>query len=503
MNASDNTPSAPGLLLVSAGSEQASGGRAAPEPDLEGLARCGMDVIRHVLSVEAGADAPDLDGMALVVIQGLDPSGPVRDLIGRARAAGIPVLHTVGAGERQVDGRAAERVQALEDRLTSARRMEIVGRLVGGVTHDFNNVLSVVITLSELLLRFGPEDDPNREDMEEIHKAARRGSELTRQLQAFTRADVGTPQPVDLDTRLSGAEKLLRKLLPEDITVAVQPGGGGIVPVLMHPVEVDQILFNLAAHGRAMLVRGGSLRLAVEATAAGDPRVVLDLAPRPRGGAAGAEAVTGSETTEGGAGAGVAAAAAADEGPATVGTMDAGVPGLAAVEEIVARRGGRLNVMQLGEGASRVEVELPRAAEDIDDFDIDAEGLPAGHGEAVLVVEDDERVRLAVVRVLGALGYEASGVGAAGEALERIVESPPAAVVCDVVLRDAWGEELLERVTREYPGMPFLFVSGYQSHPALDGVRRSRHPLIRKPVVAATLANAVARVIGAASNPTA
>jgi hypothetical protein len=441
-----------------------------------------VDFVRHVSVADLHADAPDLDDIALVVIESSDASDAARAIVAHAGAAGIPVLRTVAADEPEANGRAAEVVRDLEDRLTSARRMEIVGRLVAGVTHDFNNVLSVVITLSELLLRFGPEDDPNREDIEEIHKAARRGSELTKQLQAFTRADVGAPQPVDLDTRLTGAEKLLRKLLPEDITVTVQPGGGGVAPVLMHPVEVDQVLFNLVAHGRVVLDLGGSLRLAVEATAAGDPRMVLDLAPRPRGRARDQEHVEvagGGETTA----------------PAISGTTDASVPGLAAVEEIVTRRGGRLNVVQLGGGASRVEVEMPRAGEEVEDPDIDAEGLPRGHGEAVLVVEDDERVRLAVVRVLGALGYDAVGVGAAGEALEHIVLSPPAAVVCDVVLRDAWGEELLERVKREHPDMPFLFVSGYQSHPALDGVRRSRHPLIRKPVVASTLANAMARVI--------
>jgi CheY-like chemotaxis protein len=385
-----------------------------------------------------------------------------------ARAAGVPILQLDASAD---DTDVHERLNDLEARLLFARRLEVVGRLVGGVAHDFNNVLSVVTTLSELLLRFGPDDDPAREDLQEINDAARRGSELTRQLQAFARADAGDAEPVELGERLLGAEKLIRKLLPEDIAIVVQVGDG-VPPAWLDPVEVDQIVFNLAAHGRWALRGGGSLRLAAEESAGGRPRVVLDLAPRVRSGAP-----SGLE----------APGAPAEPGPGLV------LPGLAGIEEIIARRDGRLIVSEADDGASRVEVELARAPS----TDLGVAEAPAweGEGRRILLVEDEEAVRAALGRLLRAFGCEVEAVETGGQALTALQSEPPDAVVCDAVLSDAWGSELLTRARAGGFAGPFLFVSGHEDHPAVGEARRGGGVMIRKPVSGAALADALARLL--------
>jgi hypothetical protein len=353
------------------------------------------------------------------------------------------------------------------ERVIAARRLEVVGRLVGGIAHDFNNVLSVVTTLSELLLRFGAPDDPDREDVEEIHKAARRGSDLTRQLMAFARTDVGEPGPVDVRLAAEAAEKLLRKLLPEDVALELVPGHDPAT-VAADPVEVDQIVLNLLAHGRERLRGGGTIRLSIEPAGA-EVALCLTLTPR--------RPLEGDEPGP-----------APDRRDAPAGT-----PGLGPVGTIATRRGGSLAVDQ-ADAVEIVRVTLPAAT-----AASAATGeypSPAGERASVLIVEDDPGVRAGTRRLLESLGYRAAEAAGAAEAWERIRTAPPDAVLCAAVLRDGWGPELERRVRREGLGVPFLFVAGYEEHPALAEIRTSGGHVVRKPVTGDALEAGLARALG-------
>lgn len=412
----------------------------------------------------AGPDlpAPSPDTALVVVADGPDATLAIDAWIEQVRGAGVPVLFD-GASAA---ARTASRVRELEGRLTEARRHEVVGRLVGGVAHDFNNVLSVVSTLSELMLRFGEDEDPNREDLEEILAAARRGSELTRQLQAFARADVGEGEVVDLGARLSGAEKLVRKLLPADIDATLQ-SGASVPEVWLDPVEADQVVFNLTAHGRWHLPAGGSLRLATETGPAGAPMITLDLAPRPH-----------AEKNPAGA--------APEREPGAI------VAGLVAVEEVVRRRGGTLRVVDHETGAVRIEVEFrPLTSKEAEPSQSTAAEIDA-RGRVALVVEDDEVVRAALGRALSSMGFTVRSAGNASEALDVLGAEPADVVVCDAVLPGSWGLGLRAKAHEAGHAPPFVFLSGHDGHPAVDAVRKAELPLLRKPVAAATLERAVA-----------
>lgn len=459
-----NTQSEPGFILLVLPAEPAGSvaERARRSALAEQLAARGFQV--RVVTDDEVANGSVRDASMVVL------AGDARFDDGCAQTAleaGVPVLASSGTHSAS-----PARVRDLEGRLLAARRLEVVGRLVGGVAHDFNNVLSVVSTLSELLIRFGNDDDPNREDLEEILAAARRGSELTRQLQAFARADVGDPRPVDLAERLNGAEKLIRKLLPEDIGVTVQ-AEDGLPDAWLDPVEADQVYFNLAAYGRWQIPGGGSLRLATELGPSGDPLVVLDLAPRPERTGPDHESVLASVATD---------------SP----VLDTHI-GLQAVQEVVDRRGGRLRVVAHATGGARVEVELPRAADEGRDGERGGEIEGAGRG--IVVVEDDAQVRDALARVLRALGFDVRETDSGGGALERLGDTAAEAVVCDAVLHDGWGSEVYDAARSAGFDVPFVFVSGHEEHPAVLALRRTGHTLVRKPVTAASLSSALRRVL--------
>ncbi len=365
--------------------------------------------------------------------------------------------------ERETSPKSADtaaRIRELESRLASARRMEVLGRLVGGVAHDFNNVLSVITTLSELLIRFAPDDDPDLEDLEEIRAAALRGSELTRQLLAFARADVGEPVAVDLNERVRLAEKLFRKLLPEDVTLTVDVADD-VPRVRADPVEVDQVILNLAAYGRECLREGGTIRLSTTTSPEGEAVIEVLL--------------------EGRAGAPV------DMRPDTPASARGGVvePGLEPIEETLLLRGGELRVENRTISVLLQPAEEPAGGE---------EAVVAGNGEAILVVEDQATVAEGVVRTLEALGYNARAAGTGEEALAAMRERDALSlVVCDVVLEDCWGAELERRAAAsDGAGMPFLFFSGHEQHPALAELRAAGRPVLRKPFTQQVLAAAVA-----------
>jgi len=147
-----------------------------------------------------------------------------------------------------------------EEQLRQAQKMEAVGRLAGGVAHDFNNVLTAIFGYSDLLLEEFPLDDPRRADVQEIRRSAERAATLTRQLLAFSRKQVMQPRVLNLNDVISNVQSLLRRLVGEDIEVQLDLRKE-LIPVVADPGQMEQVLMNLAANARDAMPEGGQLKI--------------------------------------------------------------------------------------------------------------------------------------------------------------------------------------------------------------------------------------------------
>ncbi len=148
----------------------------------------------------------------------------------------------------------------MEQKLRQAQKMDAIGDLAGGIAHDFNNLLSIVLSYSELLAEALPREDPVRSDLQEIHDAGKRATDLTRQLLAFSRQQVLQPRALDLNAAIGGIVRMLRRIVGADVEVTVVHGAG-LGTVLADPGQVDQVLMNLVVNARDAMPTGGKLTI--------------------------------------------------------------------------------------------------------------------------------------------------------------------------------------------------------------------------------------------------
>lgn len=366
------------------------------------------------------------------------------------------------------------------DALGERSRLEAVDQLVRGVAHDFNNILSVVTTLSDLLIRLRPHDDPDLEDLEEILEAARRGSEITRLLSAFSRRRPGPPAPVPMAEYLRGQEGMLARLLSEDTELEWDLAGDDLV-VRTDPTRLDQVLLPLIWRRRDALVDGGRvrIRLAPVRRTEGD-------AGDGRGLPAGPFASLAVTTVPGGV-------SAPTDGWEEDPRPD---PVLVAVRAAVATMGGALRSWYAAGGAQRSEMLLP--VEGGGDADPRGGELPGG-SETILLVEDHAELRRGMRRALDHLGYRVVDVADGAEAVALMAEGGlrPDLVLSDVVLPSLSGPELRARMHDMGLRVPILFLSGYAHHPTLEHLRASGVPVLTKPVPTPELARWVRAALDA------
>ena len=379
----------------------------------------------------------------------------------------------------------------LEQQLLHAQKLEALGQLAGGVAHDFNNVLGVMLGYTQIVERTLPDGDPRRADVGEIRKAGLRAADLIGQLLAFARKSESLPQVIDLNPLVAGLDRILPRVLGENIVLHIdlEPK---LPPVKVDPSQFEQVMLNLAINARDAMPEGGTLSIetdvvwldhdyvqrhpdsragrhvmiAVSDTGTGIPRDVLGRIFEP------------FFTTKGaGRGTGL---------------------GLAMCYGIVKQAGGNIwAYSEPGEGTT-FRLYLPTVGGEVTMVPEVARGgeLPRGT-ELVLVAEDDPQLRQLNERILRECGYEVLVAEDGEEALElaRRAGRPVDILVTDMVMPDMSGLQVAEQLLRSLPDLKVLCVTGYAAHRTLGTVRARGFGLLQKPFTTDELARRVRNVL--------
>lgn len=384
----------------------------------------------------------------------------VEESISPVRDSGGQITHFVSNGRDLTD-----RLR-LEAQLLQAQKMDAVGRLAGGVAHDFNNLLTIITSYSELALDEVQQDSSLERKLQEILLAARRAAELTRQLLAFSRKQPQALRVVELNRVIADIAKTLPRLIGEDIEVSFAPGEA-LGQVRVDPVQVEQILMNLAANARDAMPQGGHLRIETSNVYLDSDYVQAKPAVIPVGRYA---LITVSDN-----GTGIPRETLPHIFEPFYTTKPSGKGtglGLATVYGIVKQNQGYIWVYSEAGSGTVFKVYLPCVAERNRRREAkprDAANLARG-SEILLLVEDEQAVRRASAEFLRQQGYTVLEASHGLEALE-LARKHPAAIdllVTDVVMPNMSGGELAKELGQLRPGMKFLFVSGYAGKTVLD-----------------------------------
>jgi PAS domain S-box-containing protein len=365
-----------------------------------------------------------------------------------------------------------------EDQLRQAQKMEAIGRLAGGVAHDFNNVLTAIRGYGELVLESFDDGDARRADADEILKAADRAAGLTLQLLAFSRRQVLAPQVLALDEVVAGTEKMLRRLIGEDIELTFV-SEAGLGRVLADRGQVEQVLINLVVNARDAMPTGGKLHVELDNVEL-KGSVVRGLSSAGPGG------YVRLSVSDAGCGMSPEIVAQIFEPFFTTKAEGEGTGlGLATVYGIVQQSGGTIEVETQPGAGTTFRVYLPQVA------GIDAVPRllrpvrPSSRGvETILLVEDDERVRALIGILLKKSGYAVLEAAHGEQALDiaRTYDMPIQLLLTDVVMPGISGRVLAERLASLRSETRVLFMSGYSDDAMLrHGVQAGGMQFIQKP----------------------
>jgi PAS domain S-box-containing protein len=401
--------------------------------------------------------------------------------------------HVVVSFSDITDQRRAEtEAVRLSEHLRVSQKIEAIGRLAGGVAHDFNNILSVILGHTAFALEALEPGDPLREDLLEVEKAGRRAAALTGQLLAFGRRQVLQPRPVDLNHVVVELEKMLRRVIGEDIQLELSLAGG-LWPILADPGQLEQVIMNLVINARDAMPEGGHLSLRTS-------NLWLGAAS---GGALPPGSYVELSVADTGIGIDSATRARLFEPFFTTKPVGKGTGlGLSTVYGIVSQSGGEVQVeSRPGHGAT-FRVLFPRALEVAASSPstpgAETPGQMTRGSETILVVEDEAAVRDVTRRILAAAGYQVLTADCGAEAL-RVCRAHPgeiALLLSDVVMPRMSGQECAEQAARLRPGLRVLFMSGYAEEAiAQQGVLQPGTRLLGKPFSAAELTRQVREVL--------
>jgi PAS domain S-box-containing protein len=385
--------------------------------------------------------------------------------------------------------------KSLEEQFRQAQKMEAVGRLAGGIAHDFNNLLTAINGYSELLLARLGEDTLDRHYVEEIKKAGDRAAALTSQLLAFSRRQVRAPRVLDLNSIVSNMDKMLRRVIGEDIVLATHLAQD-LGRIKADPGQIEQVILNLAVNARDAMPQGGKL---VIETANVD--LSEEYAQRHVNVMPGAYVILSVTDT----GCGMDAETKAHLFEPFYTTKEPGKGtglGLATVYGIVKQSGGNVWVYsEVGEGTT-FKIYFPRVEEMVSyqEPTRTSEELPRGT-ETVLLVEDEPTVRELVRRVLESSGYSVLEARHGEDAILVCEQhkGPIHLLLSDVIMPEMGGPELAEQLFPFHREMQVLFVSGYPDGAIIRrGIGDRPTAYLQKPFTAEALARKVREVLDAA-----
>jgi two-component system cell cycle sensor histidine kinase/response regulator CckA len=379
----------------------------------------------------------------------------------------------------------------LESELRQAQKMEALGQVAGGVAHDFNNLLTVILGYSELLEDRLPEGDRTRQFAGDIRRATGRAADLTRQLLTFSRRAVVAPRVVDVNAVIKEIQRMLRRVLGEDIELVVVLDAA-TRPVLIDPGSLEQMIMNLCVNARDAMPTGGRLTLTVGHTERGDG---VDAAGSPI--AFGKySTITISDTGEG-----ISAEVLPQIFEPFFTTKGAGKGtglGLAVVHSIAAQNGGHILIETAPARGTSFTVGLPEADAVVTTGPDVSARAPRGGGETILVVEDEEPVRRLAALALANAGYRVIEASDGSAALKVFDEHRGHVdlVLTDVVMPHLNGRELALALQARVPALPVIYTSGYADDAILRrGISRADVAFLPKPYTPAGLMRTVRDVL--------
>ncbi|HLF84940.1 MAG TPA: PAS domain S-box protein, partial [Blastocatellia bacterium] len=381
----------------------------------------------------------------------------------------------------------------LENQLMQAQKMEAVGQLAGGIAHDFNNLLTAVIGYSQLALRNLDDRNPLRADISEIEKAGLRAAELTGQLLAFSRKQVFQPKKLALNALVTDLQKMLRRLIGEDIELAavldLELG-----TVKADPGQLQQVIMNLIVNARDAMPEGGKLTIETASVDLDSDYAAQHL-----------EVIPGAycmlAISDNGCGMDEETRSHIFEPFFTTKGLGRGTGlGLSTVYGIVKQSGGHISVYSEPGLGTTFQIYLPRVVEFAEDEEAQGEPptLPNGD-ETLLLVEDETAVRELAARVLRDRGYCVLEASDPSEALRAIAGADEVQLlVTDVVMPQMSGRDLAEHLAPLRPDMRVLYVSGYTDRAIVHhGVLDEGTPFLQKPFTAEALVRKVREVLDA------
>lgn len=392
---------------------------------------------------------------------------------------------------------ALEALHHTERQLVQSQKLEAVGRLAGGISHDFNNLLTVILGYSDITKRNLQDGDPLRRNVDEIIKASERAASLTRQLLAFSRKQVMQPRVFDVNTVVSDLEKMLRRMIGEDIELRVG-SESDLGNIKADPVQLEQVIMNLVVNARDAMPKGGKLSIETanvyldESYSQDHVSVVpgdyVMLAISDTG--CGMNEETRQHifepfftTKEQGKGTGL---------------------GLSTVYGIVKQSGGNIWVYSEEGHGTTFKIYFPRVTAEAEEYRRTANAHEvAGGSETILLVEDAEWVRTLARQVLETAGYRVLEAGNADTAIrlcDKINGDRIDLLLTDVVMPGMSGNDMSRIISAKHPGMPVLYMSGYTDDAIVQhGVLEAGINFLQKPFTPAALALKVREVLDSAS----